>query len=336
MGIKIIGTGSYVPEKILTNFDLEKMVDTSDEWIRTRTGIEERHIAAAEQSTSDLAFEAGKRAMELAGITADQLDGIIVASISVDYVFPSTACVLQSKFGATNALCFDLEAACSGLLYGLEIGHALLTTKKHMKRIMIFGAEKMSGMVNWEDRNTCVLFGDGAGCVILEKDETVADDCFVAGSLGANGNYADILKIPAGGSANPATQETVANKEHFITMAGQDTFKLAVNSMVNVCRKVLEEAELDSSAIAWLVPHQANYRILKVVASRLKIPEEQVYMNVNRFGNTSAASIGICLDEMVRGNFIKQGDYVLLTAFGGGLTWGAVLLKWSYIPPVKK
>jgi 3-oxoacyl-[acyl-carrier-protein] synthase III len=335
MGIRVIGTGSYVPDKVMTNFDLEKMVDTSDEWIRTRTGIEERHIAADDQATSDLAVEAGKRAMEMAGITADQLDGIIVASISVDYIFPSTACVVQSKLGAANAMCFDIEAACSGLLYGLEIGHALLTARKHMKRIMIFGAEKMSSMLNWEDRNTCVLFGDGAGCVILEKDDS-AEDCFVAGSLGANGDYSDILKIPSGGSASPATQATVANKEHFVHMAGQDTFKLAVNSMVKVCRKVLEESGLDASAIAWLVPHQANYRILKAVASRLKIPEEQVYINVNRFGNTSAASIGLCLDEMVRGDYIKQGDYVLLTAFGGGLTWGAVLMKWSYIPPVNK
>ncbi|MCF6176634.1 MAG: ketoacyl-ACP synthase III [Victivallaceae bacterium] len=335
MGIRVIGTGSYVPDKIMTNADLEKLVDTSDEWIRTRTGIEERRIASADQATSDLAVKAAENAMEMAGLTADQLDGIIVASISVDHVFPSTACIVQKKLGAANAMCFDLEAACSGLLYALEVGHALLTAKKHLKRIMVLGAEKMSSLLNWDDRNTCVLFGDGAGCIILEKDDST-EDCFIAGSLGANGEYSDILQIPAGGSACPATQETVANKEHFITMAGQDTFKLAVNSMVKVCRKVLEEAEMDASQIAWLVPHQANYRILKAVASRLKIPEEKVYINVNRFGNTSAASIGICLDEMVRGDHIKQGDYVLLTAFGGGLTWGAVLMKWSYIPKTAK
>ncbi len=334
MGIRIIGTGSYVPDKIMTNADLEKMVDTSDEWIRTRTGIEERRIAAKEQSTSDLAVEAGKRAMQMAGITAEELDGIIVASISVDHIFPSTSCIVQRKLGAKNALCFDLEAACSGLLYALEVGHSLLSTKKHLKRIMVFGAEKMSSLINWEDRNTCVLFGDGAGCIILEKDDS-DEDCFIAGSLGANGEYSDILQIPSGGSASPTTSETVANKEHYITMSGQDTFKLAVLSMVNVCREVLEDAEMDSSAISWLVPHQANYRILKAVAGRLKIPEERVYMNVNRYGNTSAASIGICVDEMVRGNHIKPGDYTLLTAFGGGLTWGAVLLKWACVPTVK-
>lgn len=328
MGIRIIGTGAYVPEKILTNFDLEKMVDTSDEWIRTRTGIEERRIASENQSTSDMAVEAARRALDMAGITASELDGIIVASITVDYIFPSTACVVQQKLGASRAMCFDLEAACSGLLYSMDVAHALLKAHRKMKRIIVFGAEKISSIIDWEDRNTCVLFGDGAACVIMEQDDSFEDDCFISSVLGADGNYTDILKIPAGGSAMPASKETVEGRHHYIKMAGQDVFKLAVNNMVGACREALEEAGVDASQVAWLVPHQANYRILKAVAARLKIPEEQVYMNVNRYGNTSAASIGLCLDEMMRGDMVKKGDYVLLTAFGGGLTWGAVLLRW--------
>jgi len=328
MGIQILGIGSYVPEKILTNVDLEKMVETSDEWIKTRTGIEQRRIASAEQATSDLAYEASIKALKNANIHAEDLDAIIVASITVDQVFPSTACILQKKLGAKHAFCFDLEAACSGLLYSLEVANSLLIGNPKYKKILVLGAEKLSSIVDWEDRNTCVLFGDGAGAVILGKCEDTAENCIIASDLGANGKYTDILQIPAGGSRIPTSAETVANKQHYLTMAGSDVFKLAVNAMVGSCKKVMKEAGITAKDIKWLVPHQANYRILRAVASRLKIPEDEVYMNVNRFGNTSAASIGICLDEIVEGNLAEKGDYVLLTAFGGGLTWGAMLLKW--------
>ena len=328
MGIQILGIGSYVPEKILTNFDLEKMVDTSDEWIKTRTGIEQRRIASAEQATSDLAYNAAKKALKNANIQAKELDAIIVASISVDQVFPSTACILQEKLGAKHAFCFDLEAACSGLLYSLEVANSLLIGNPKYKKILVLGAEKLSSIVDWEDRNTCILFGDGAGALILGKCEDTAENCILASDLGANGKYTDILQIPAGGSRMPASAETVANRQHYLTMAGSDVFKLAVNAMVGSCKKVMKEAGITADDIKWLVPHQANYRILRAVASRLKIPEDEVYMNVNRFGNTSAASIGLCLDEIADGNKAEKGDYILLTAFGGGLTWGAMLLKW--------
>jgi len=328
MGIQILGIGSYVPEKILTNFDLEKMVDTTDEWIKTRTGIEQRRIASAEQATSDLAYEAAKKALKNANLKPEDIDIIIVASISVDQVFPSTACILQEKLGAKKAFCFDLEAACSGLLYSLEVANSLLFANAKYKNILIVGAEKLSSIVNWEDRNTCVLFGDGAGAVILGKDESVNEDCIIASKLGADGAYAGILQMPAGGSRLPASAETVANKQHFLMMSGGDVFKLAVNAMVRSCKEVMETAGVTADDIKWLVPHQANYRILKAVASRLKIPEDEVYMNVSRYGNTSAASIGLCLDEIADGKQAQKGDYILLTAFGGGLTWGAMLVKW--------
>ncbi|MCP3967485.1 MAG: ketoacyl-ACP synthase III [Lentisphaerae bacterium] len=327
MGIKISGIGSYVPEKILTNFDLEKIVDTSDEWIRTRTGIEQRRVAADDQATSDLAYEAARKALEMAKLDASELDAIIVASISVDHIFPSTACILQQKIGAVKAFCFDLEAACSGLIYSTEVATSLLRANDKYNKILVLGAEKLTSEVNWEDRNTCVLFGDGAAAMILEKDAS-NECCILASDLGADGSYKDILQIPAGGSRLPASEKTIAEKQHYIQMEGRDVFKLAVNAMVNSCKKVMAETGITADQIKWLVPHQANYRILKAVAQRLRIPEDKVYMNVNRFGNTSAASIGLCLDEIARGNYANKGDYVLLTAFGGGLTWGSILLKW--------
>ena len=328
MGIQILGIGSYVPEKVLTNFDLEKMVDTSDEWIKTRTGIEERRIASAEQATSDLAYEAAQKALENANLKAEDIDVIIIASITVDQVFPSTGCILQEKLGAKNAFCFDLEAACSGLLYSLEVANSLLHANSKYKNILVIGAEKLSSIVNWEDRNTCVLFGDGAGALILGKNEDIDEDCIIASDLGSDGAYTKVLQLPVGGSRLPASAETIANKQHFIMMAGSDVFKLAVNAMVHSCIEVMKEAGVTADDIKWLVPHQANYRILRAVARRLKIPEDEVYMNVNRFGNTSAASIGICLDEIAQGGKAEKGDYILLTAFGGGLTWGAMLIKW--------
>jgi 3-oxoacyl-[acyl-carrier-protein] synthase-3 len=326
MGIQIVGTGSYLPEKKLTNLDLEKIVDTNDEWITTRTGIKERRIAGDDVATSDLATQAALNAIKAAGISPEEIDLITVASITGDKIFPSTACFVQSKIGAKNAVAFDLQAACSGLLYSMEVVNNMLKGGNY-KTALIIGAEKLTSIVDWEDRSTCVLFGDGAAAVILQNVEDT-DDCIIASDLGADGNYTDILHIPAGGSAMGTTHETIDNHEHFLKMGGQEVFKLAVTAMSNSCKKVIEKANLTPDDIKWLVPHQANYRILKAVATRVKIPEDRVFMNVDKYGNTSAASIGICLDEMVQNNKIQKGDYALLTAFGGGLTWGALLIKW--------
>ncbi len=326
MAIKIKGTGSYIPEKVLTNMDLEKMVETNDEWISTRTGIRERHIAAPEMACSDLAERAARRALEMAGVAPEELNAIIVATITPDHVFPSTACLLQHRLGAKQAFGFDLEAACSGLLYSLETARGLMTINPKNKYVLVIGAEKLSAIVNWKDRNTCVLFGDGAAALLLENCPDAADS-FLSCDLGADGSALEILNLPAGGSRLPATEETVRNNQHYIHMAGRDVFKLAVNAMVSSCHKVLDEAGVSIDQVRWLVPHQANERILRAVAQRLDLTEDRVYMNIARYGNTSAASIGICLDEMLRGNQAGPGDYLLLTAFGGGLTWGAMLLK---------
>lgn len=328
MSIRIAGTGSYVPERILNNADLEKMVETNDEWIRTRTGIEERRIASAEQATSDLAYEACRKALEAGGVEGKDLDAIIVGTITPDYVFPSTGCVLQHRLGAEGAFCFDLEAACSGLLYSIEVAYSLMKTHpKRYRRVLVCGAEKLSCITDWTNRNTCVLFGDGAGAVLLENTEAEGPDCVVATDLHSDGNYGEILKMPAGGSRIPASKESLEAHQHFIHMEGKEVFKLAVNAMVGSGKKVLEEAGITPDEVKLVIPHQANTRIILAVAPRLGVPDERVYMNINRYGNTSAASIGICLDEAFRAGRIAKGDYVLLTAFGGGLTWGAILLK---------
>ncbi|MBE6369177.1 MAG: ketoacyl-ACP synthase III [Lentisphaerae bacterium] len=327
MGIKIRGTGSYAPDKVLTNADLEKMVETNDEWIRTRTGICQRHISAPEQACSDLAEQAARRALDMAGVAPEELSAIIVATITPDHVFPSTACLLQHRLGATKAFGFDLEAACSGLLFSLETARGLMSANAKYRYVLVIGSDKMSAVVNWEDRNTCVLFGDGASALLLENCPG-EEDSFLASDLGVDGNSLEILSLPAGGSRNPASMETVENKMHYVHMAGRDVFKLAVNAMVSSCRKVLEEANVSIDQVRWLVPHQANERIMKAVAQRLPLEEERVFMNIGKYGNTSAASIGICLDEMKRADLINPGDYILLTAFGGGLTWGAILIRW--------
>lgn len=330
MGIRISGSGMYLPEKTLTNFDLEKMVETNDEWIRTRTGIEERRLASPEQATSDLAYEAAQKALAAAGLKGSDLDAIIVATITPDHVFPSTGCLLQKKLGAEGAFCFDLEAACSGLLYSLEVAYSLMKcSPAKYKNVLVIGAEKLSTIVNWTDRNTCVLFGDGAGAVVLTNDgDSDSPDFLVASDLHADGSYGDILIMPAGGSRNPASEDTVAKKEHSICMAGREVFKLAVNGMIGASRKVLEDSGVELSSVKWVIPHQANSRIIEAIAQRLDIPSERVYRNISRCGNTSAASIGLCLAEIAQNGGLEKGDYVLLTAFGGGLTWGAMLIRW--------
>ncbi len=331
MSIRILGTGKFVPERILTNADLEKMVDTNDEWITTRTGIKERHIAPKEMPTSDMALAAARNALENAGLTPDDLDFITVASVSGDYVFPSTSCVLQGKLGANkHCACFDIAAACSGLLYSLDIGTNMLKGHKDWKRGLMIGTEKLSYFVDWNDRATCVLFGDAASAVIIGKDEdcTEDEDFLLSACLGANGHHIGLLYQPVGGSAAPVTHETLGTHAHALNMGGPEVFKLAVPAMVSAAKTVLADAGIASSELRWVIPHQANKRIIDAVAARLDVTPEKVYCNIQNYGNTSAASIGICLDELNRSGQLKRGDLVLLTSFGAGLTWAANLIRW--------
>jgi 3-oxoacyl-[acyl-carrier-protein] synthase-3 len=329
MGIKIIGTGSYVPERVLTNRDLEKMVDTTDEWILTRTGIAERRISADNEPSSEMALKASLRAIEMAKIKPEDLDLIVIATITQDRITPSTACILQSKLKAKNAACFDLQAACTGFLYSLEIVNALMSTNPKYKKALIIGVEKLSMIVDWEDRNTCILFGDGAGAVILEKRVGKTDiGGILASKLASNGEYSELIKVPAGGSAIPSSADTIKKRMHYLSMEGQEVFKLAVNEMAKACQDVLVRAKVDISEVRWLIPHQANLRIIKAVGNKLGIHDDKVYINVHKYGNTSAASVVIALDEIVRAGKVERGDYILLTAFGAGITWGANLLRW--------
>ena len=325
MGVRIVGTGSFIPEKVLTNFDLQNMVDTSDEWIRVRTGIVERHIAPAEMSSGDMASSAAKRALEMAGLQGSDISAVIVCTTTPDHTFPNTAALVQRSIGAENAFGFDLSAACSGMIYSLEVAYSLLLQKKY-RYVLVCGTEKLSSITNWEDRNTCVLFGDGAGAVILGRcDDDNSGQ--LASDLHINGTYADILKLPAGGSRCPASHETVEQKLHTIHMQGKETFKLAVNAMAGACKAVLAESGIDVSELKLVIPHQANKRIIEAIASRINVTEEQLFINIHKYGNTSAASIAICLDEAFRQGRFKTGDLVLLVAFGSGLTWGAQLLR---------
>ena len=330
MSIRILATGSYVPERILSNADLEKMVDTSDEWIRTRTGIQYRHLGAPEQASSDLATIAAERALQKAGLTGKDLDAILVATVTPDHAFPSTACLVQKNIGAAGAFCFDMAAACSGLIFALQTGYSLIkATPSIYRRVLVIGAEMPTRMVDWTNRNTCVLFGDGAGAIILGLDEADnGPDFLVASDLHTDGTYGDLLKLPAGGSRMPASAETVENKMHYMHMEGREVFKNAVAGMVGSSRTTLERAGVAVSDVRWVIPHQANIRIIDAVSSRLGASAEQLYTNIDRMGNTSAASIGICLDELANDGKLTSGDQVLITAFGGGLTWGAMLIRW--------
>jgi 3-oxoacyl-[acyl-carrier-protein] synthase-3 len=325
----IIGTGSYLPEKVLTNDDLSKIVDTSDEWITTRTGIKERHIAADDQATSDLASEAARRAMTAAGVTPEEIDLIVVATVTPDMFFPSTACFVQRKIGATNAVCFDISAACSGFLYALQVARHFLNAGSRTTALVI-GAEKLSSLVNWEDRNTCVLFGDGAGAVVIRAvdADTDAPGRVLSTVMGSDGNLSDLLKVPGGGSALPITPENAASRPNTIHMEVRETFKHAVTRMCQASEQALEMAGLTKADIAMVIPHQANARIITAIADRLGLPEEKTFVNVDKYGNTSAATIPVALDEAHRQGRIKRGDIVLLVAFGGGFTWASSVLRW--------
>jgi len=321
----IASVGSYVPEKILTNADLEKLVDTSNDWILARTGIRERRIAAKDEFTSDLAARAAARAMTKASIAADKIDLIIVATVTPDMPFPSTACLVQRKIGAHRAAAFDLEAACSGFIYGLEIGQQFIMSRTY-DTVLVIGAEKLSSIVNWRDRNTCVLFGDGAGAAILQNRPN--SHGLLTAVMGADGGKADVLSLPGGGSRCPATTESVAAGLHFLQMDGKETFKNAVQAMHTAAQEALARCEIDISQVQCVIPHQANRRIIDAVAERLGAKPGQVFVNLDRYGNTSAASVAIALDEAVESGRIKRGDLVLLVVFGAGLTWGAAVIEW--------
>lgn len=323
--VGVIGTGKYVPERILNNAELEKMVETNDEWIVSRTGIRERHIAAPEQATSDLAYEASVKALAAAGLKPEELDLIIVATITPDTSFPSTACILQDKLGAKKAAAFDLSAACSGFVYSLAAATGFIQNGMY-NNALIIGADTLSRITDYTDRNTCVLFGDGAGAVVL--GEVAQGRGFQSFDLGAEGAGGDLLKLPAGGSRLPSSPETVENKLHFISMNGRDVFKFAVRVMGSATEEVLRKAELTKDDIDLFIPHQANIRIIQSAMQRLNLSEDRVMINVDKYANTSAASIPLALVEAYEEGRIKEGDRVVMVGFGGGLTWGGAALIW--------
>jgi 3-oxoacyl-[acyl-carrier-protein] synthase-3 len=323
----IEGVGSYVPERILTNEELSKMVNTSDEWIRTRSGIGERRIAADNESCSDMAVKAAIAALADAKMTPGDIDLLIVATCTPDTPLPSTACIVQHKLGVpAHTTCFDISAACSGFLYAMEIAYGQLLTNRY-KRALIIGAEKLSTIVDWSDRTTCVLFGDAAGAAVLTKVDQPGIG-IIGSDLGADGEFADKLMIPAGGSSCPASAQTVEGRLHFIRMNGKEVFKSAVRVMETVCREMMEQHQLTPDQINLVVPHQANIRIIEALAGNLKLPLEKFFINLDRYGNTSSATIPLALDEARRSGRVKPGDLTLLVAFGAGLTYGAALVRW--------
>ena len=320
----ILGLGCYLPTRKLTNKDLEKMLDTSDEWIMTRTGISERRIAPKEFAASDLGAKAAKAAVKDAGLKPEDIDLIIVATVTGDMAFPSTSCIIQDKIGALNAAAFDINAACSGFVFGI-------TTAKHFvdsglyKNVLVIGTEKMTNLVDWTDRSTCVLFGDGAGACVIGKSK---DRQVISYFIGCDGSGANLLRLPAGGSRIPVTEESIKNKLHFLKMEGNEVFKLAVKIMADAANKAITKAGLLCKDIDLLIPHQANIRILMAVARKLGLPEKKIFFNIAKYGNMSSASTAVALAEADKEGRIKKGDYITLVAFGSGLTYGAVVIKW--------
>jgi 3-oxoacyl-[acyl-carrier-protein] synthase III len=325
----IAGTGSYTPHRVLTNAELEKLVDTTDDWIVSRTGIRERRIAAAGEATSDMALRAAERALKDANVKAEDLDMIIMATVTPDTFFPATACYVQSKLGAKRATAFDLAAACSGFLYALQVARNFINSGQ-VDKILIIGAEKLSSIINWEDRNTCVLFGDGAGAAVLVRDpnEATRSRRVLSAILGSDGDQTDIIVVPGGGSRCPITPENVDQRLNTISMLGREVYKYAVNAMKKACEDALQAAGMTADRVAMVIPHQANLRIIEAIVDRLNIPMERTFINLDKYGNTSAAAIAIALDEANRSQAIKKGDIVLLVAFGAGLTWAASVVEW--------
>ncbi len=323
----ILGTGSYAPERVLTNEDLAHMVETSDEWIRSRTGIRERRIAAPEEAASDMGVKAAQRALDDAGLKPAEIDLLIVATITPDMPMPACACFVQQKLGIpSTTACFDLNAACSGFVYALDTAAAMLGSGRYRKALVI-GVEKLSTVIDWQDRTTCVLFGDGGGAVVLGTSAE-PDRGLIGTRLGCYGDSTEALCIPRGGSRSPSTAESIAARDHCIRMKGKEVFKLAVRGMDEAARDILEQHGVRADQISLVIPHQANLRIIEAISQYLELPMDRFFVNVDRYGNTSAASIPIALDEARRGGRIKPGDIVLLVAFGAGLTYGSALIRW--------
>lgn len=319
---KIIGTGVYLPKKILSNADLEKLVETSDEWIVSRTGMKERRIAAEDEFTSDMGAKAAREAIKNAGLELDDIDLILCATLTPDYMFPSTACLIQHELGI-NCAATDMQAACSGFIYALSMAKAYIDSGIY-KNVLIVASEKLSSITNYEDRGTCVLFGDGSTACVVSDAKAGLDVSEVC--LGCDGGQADILSMPAGGVRKPTSIDTIANKEHYIHMEGRETFKHAVRRMEQACNDCLDRAKLKGEDVSWMIPHQANIRIIEFMAKRFNLPMERVYVTIHKYGNTSASSVGIALHELLQEKDIKEGERLLLTAFGAGLTWGSALL----------
>jgi len=324
MKARIVGTGSYAPAKVLTNADLERMVATSDEWIRERTGIRERRIAGAGEACSDLAVQAGRRALAAAGVAATEVDMILLATCTGDYPLPATACVVQHQLGATKAAACDLSAACCGFVYALSVADAYV--RSGMRHVLVIGSEVMSAITDWTDRNTCVLFGDGAGAAVLSASD--GERGILSTELRSDGAFCELIAVPGGGSRTPPSEKVVAERMQYIKMKGHETFKVAVRTLEEIARATLEANHLRVEDVDLYVPHQANARILSAVIDRLGLPAEKVMLNLDRYGNTSAASIPIALDEAVRVGRIKEGSLVMLGAFGAGLTWASALIRW--------
>ncbi|MBI3356979.1 MAG: ketoacyl-ACP synthase III [Nitrospirae bacterium] len=324
MKARIAGTGSYAPTRVLTNADLERMVATSDEWIRERTGIRERRIAGAGEACSDLAVQAGRRALAAAGLAATDLDMVLVATCTGDYPLPATACLVQHQLGATRAAACDLSAACCGFIYALSVADAYVKTGMH--HVLVIGSEVMSAITDWTDRNTCVLFGDGAGAAVVSASD--GERGILSTHLRSDGNLCELIAVPGGGSRTPPSEKVITERMQYIKMKGHETFKVAVRTLEEIARETLEANHLRVEDLALYVPHQANVRILKAVVERLDLPIEKVMLNLDRYGNTSAASIPIALDEAVRTGRIKDGSLVMLGAFGAGLTWASAMIRW--------
>ncbi len=323
--IKITGSGFHVPDKVLTNFDLEKMVDTTDEWIITRTGIKERRIAPKEQATSDLAIEASQRALKSAGLKVEDVDLIIVATSTPDTIFPSTACWVQKGLGADLIPAFDISAGCTGFLYGMVLAEGLILSGQN-KRILLAGGELLTKVTNWKDRNTCVLFGDAAGAVVLEESHD--DSGMLSFYWKADGNLGDLLSLPAGGTRIPSSHESVDQDLHYLQMKGNEVFKHAVKRMGEAALEALKMAGLKKDDIDYFIPHQANIRIIEATGKRLRVPSEKVYSNIHKYGNVSVASIPISLHELREEGKLKKGDIIVMDAFGAGFTWAAVVYRW--------
>jgi len=322
---ELAALASYVPDNVLDNKQLEEMVDTSDEWIVRRTGIKERRIASTGQATSDLAAEAARKALGAANMSASDLDTIILCTCTPDHFFPATACLVQNAIGASNAFCYDLQAACSGFVFGLAQGASLIRSGI-AGNVMVIGAETLSRFTDWEDRRSCILFGDGAGAAILKESE--GDSELIFCELGSDGSGADVLNVPAGGSRLVASEQTVEDRQHYMHLQGRDVFKLAVGKLGEIVDNLPEQTGVEMEDISLIIPHQSNERIIKSVCSRAGLAKERAFMNIERVGNTSAASIPIAMDQAIEEGRISRGDLVLLLAFGGGLTWGSMLLRY--------